>query len=342
LREGKLTLSTPHLSFIVPIYNNANEFKRTLESIINTGLRNIEIIAIDDGSNRNTSIKLTTLSIQYPRMVLHRNPTNLGVAQSRRIGLNIARGKAIFFVEAGDCVERQGIFDAAMLIGNGIDLAYFGVKSRIPALPFISWKYFVPSECDILQEGIESMAESHVSRGYLNNNLRAIALNRRFITTNMLCERGVKYGSGYISMLKILLAKPKIGQTDACGYINCRRETLYAQSAKHLCRLDVELSLHVLNLLHQTDMDKDKARELVAQGSFNSLTHIIASVMAQLFNGHIRAEKLAYMLQDYKLFFKLYSHLSLEQPIAEDYLKAARKIVAQNRLRYLFGHQQNY
>jgi len=29
-------------------------------------------------------------------MVLHRNPTNLGVAQSRRIGLNIARGKAIF------------------------------------------------------------------------------------------------------------------------------------------------------------------------------------------------------------------------------------------------------
>jgi hypothetical protein len=48
------------------------------------------------------------------------------------------------------------------------------------------------------------------------------------------------------------------------------------------------------------------------------------------------------MLQDYKLFFKLYSHLSLEQPMAEDYLKAARKIVAQNRLRYLFGHQQNY
>jgi len=50
LREGKLTLSTPHLSFIVPIYNNANEFKRTLESIIKTGLRNIEIIAIDDAA----------------------------------------------------------------------------------------------------------------------------------------------------------------------------------------------------------------------------------------------------------------------------------------------------
>jgi glycosyltransferase involved in cell wall biosynthesis len=342
LREGKLTLSNPHLSFIVPIYNNVCDFKRTLDSIMRTGLRNTEIIAIDDGSNRRTSIRLTELSIQYPRMVLHRNPSNMGAAQSRRIGLNIARGKAIFFVNAGDCVERQGVFEAAIHIGNGADLAYFGVKSQLPYLPFVKWNYFVPSECDILQNGIESMAESHVSRGYLNNNLRAIALNRRFITTDMLCERGVKYGSGYITMLKILLAHPVIAQTDACGYVNCSHDTIYSQSAKHVCRLDVELSLHVLNLLHKTDMDKNKVRDLVEQGSFHSLTHIIASVLARPISGGKHAEKLVYMLQDYKLFHKLYMLLKKDMPNAEQYLQRARKIVSKHRISYLFGHQQNY
>ncbi len=338
---GALTLTTPHVSFVVVINNNANEFKRTVKSIIRTGLRNIEIIAIDDGSNRKTSIELSTLAIRFPRIVLRRNPVPVGMAQSRRLALSMAHGSSVFFVDPGDCVDRHGVFEAALLIDNGADLAYFGVDSKMPYLPF-RWRYFVPSKCDILQEGIDKMFESHVSRGYLNDGLRAIAMSRRFITTDMMCERGVKYGSGYVSMLNILMAKPKIAQTDACGYINCKRVVLHDRSYKHLCRLDVELSLHTLRVLLNAGIDKEHAQTLVAQGSFNSLCRIMAAVMSNPFKGMDKAMLLAQKLQCYRLFNRLYRNLEMEPPTVDAYLEHAKQQLDGSRWSFLIGSQENY
>ena len=44
------------ISVIVPCYNAANTLQKYLESIINQTYKNIEVIAVDDGSTDNLSL----------------------------------------------------------------------------------------------------------------------------------------------------------------------------------------------------------------------------------------------------------------------------------------------
>jgi glycosyltransferase involved in cell wall biosynthesis len=341
LRKGTLTINTPHISFIVPIQNNALQFGRTLKSIFSTGLRNIEVIAIDDCSKQRTSIELSELTIKYPRVLLHRHSTKYGIAQARRTGLNLAKGSVIFFVEPGDLVERDGILEAAMLIDEGADLAYFGVKQQFWRTP-IRWNYFVPSQDQVMKQGIEAMFRSHISRGHMDASLRAIALSRKFITADMLCERGVRYGSGYISMLNILMARPKFAQTDIVGYVITHNNKAQIDSMKHLCRLQIELSIKTYNTLVAIKQNDEYTNTLIAQGINNAFTRSLAVLLSNPMQGEYRAQKVARkILADHNTDV-LFSKLGIEPHTADEYIEDAHELVRKNRLRYLFHAQQTY
>lgn len=339
--QGELTINTPHISFIVPVYNNPRKLLRTVKSIIATGLRNIEIIVVDDASNHKTSVSLSHIAIRYPRIILHRHPTRFGIAQSRRTGLNIAKGNAVFFVDAGDKVMRDGVFNAALLIDNGAELAYFTIKRQLWPFPF-KRNYFVPSRSTVLKSGIDEIFYTLLERGYLNASLRAVALSRKFITSDMLCERGVRYGSGYLTMLNILMARPIIAETDAYGYINTRRERLHAHKPKHRCHQDIELSQRVIKILKENDELTEYTASLVAQGLTNSLSRTIAAVMANPIKGKRKAAKLANKILSWNNTESLFEKLGFDMPHPDDLLDKAQKIVKENRMCLILGLQRNY
>lgn len=92
------------ISIIVPIYNAEKYLDKCLSSIVNQTYKNIEIICIDDGSTDNSLKICKKYSEQDERIkVIHKK--NEGVTVARKLGVKIASGEWVGFVDADDWIE---------------------------------------------------------------------------------------------------------------------------------------------------------------------------------------------------------------------------------------------
>lgn len=93
----------PKISIIVPVYNSEKYLKRCLDSLVNQTLKDIEIIAINDGSTDN-SINILN---EYKQLKIINHLQNKGIGQSRNDALKIATGEYIGFVDSDDYVDLK-------------------------------------------------------------------------------------------------------------------------------------------------------------------------------------------------------------------------------------------
>lgn len=102
------TMEERLVSIIVPVYNAQDTLERCLTSILAQTWRNIEVIAIDDGSRDGSGVLLDVFSERDARVrVVHTD--NRGVPAARNTGLNLARGEYIGFADADDWMEPDMI-----------------------------------------------------------------------------------------------------------------------------------------------------------------------------------------------------------------------------------------
>lgn len=88
------------VSVIIPTYNNRLFIRDAVESALSQGV-SMEIIVIDDCSVDGTKEEISDY-IDHGLVIYLQNKKNLGVAESRNNGINIARGKYIAFLDADD------------------------------------------------------------------------------------------------------------------------------------------------------------------------------------------------------------------------------------------------
>lgn len=112
------SLSNPHISVIVPVYNVATTLNKCVDSILSQDLTNFELILVDDGSTDRSSIICDSyLSIDDRVKVIHKQ--NGGVSSARNVGLDLAKGEWIAFVDSDDWVSsaylKNLLFEAESL-----------------------------------------------------------------------------------------------------------------------------------------------------------------------------------------------------------------------------------
>ena len=90
------------VSVIVPVYNSSSFLKRCIDSLVNQTLNDIEIIIINDGSTDDSEEIIK--SYNDPRIVLI-SKENEGLSATRNLGMKVAQGKYISFVDSDDWVE---------------------------------------------------------------------------------------------------------------------------------------------------------------------------------------------------------------------------------------------
>ena len=94
------------ISIIVPVYNVAEYLTRCLDSILAQTYRNIEIIAVNDGSTDSSGDILDAYSSKYRNIkVIHQK--NAGVSMARMRGIDESNGVWIGFVDADDYIEPE-------------------------------------------------------------------------------------------------------------------------------------------------------------------------------------------------------------------------------------------
>lgn len=92
------------LSVIVPVYNAEKYLPKCLDSIRNQTYEDIEVILINDGSTDNSE-NICEHYVKNDRRFILYNITNSGPACARNMGLEVARGDYISFVDSDDYIE---------------------------------------------------------------------------------------------------------------------------------------------------------------------------------------------------------------------------------------------
>lgn len=92
----------PVVSVVMPVFNGERFVAEALESLLGQTLRDIEIIAVDDGSTDATPAILAGYAAQDERLRVITNPTNLRQSYSRNAGVAEARSPLVAMMDADD------------------------------------------------------------------------------------------------------------------------------------------------------------------------------------------------------------------------------------------------
>lgn len=98
----------PKVSIIIPIYNTEQYLGECLESLLRQTLREIEIIAIDDGSTDGSLEIVKRYEGKYGNMRVF-SQKNKGLGAARNRGLRLATGKYVYFMDSDDTLEIEAL-----------------------------------------------------------------------------------------------------------------------------------------------------------------------------------------------------------------------------------------
>ncbi|MBT2396452.1 glycosyltransferase family 2 protein [Streptomyces sp. ISL-100] len=103
---------TPDITVIIGAYNAMPYLSHTLTSLLeqSLGRERLEVIAVDDGSTDGTGEELERFAAAHPALftVLHQKNSG-GPAEPRNVGLNHARGRFVFFLDADDFLGPEAL-----------------------------------------------------------------------------------------------------------------------------------------------------------------------------------------------------------------------------------------
>jgi glycosyltransferase involved in cell wall biosynthesis len=89
----------PATSIIIPTYNRSALVKETVNSVLKQTFSDFEILIIDDGSTDSTREVIKSLKDSRLKYIYQNNS---GVSSARNLGLKIARGQFICFLDSDD------------------------------------------------------------------------------------------------------------------------------------------------------------------------------------------------------------------------------------------------
>lgn len=97
-------MNQPLVSIILPVYNAQSHLARCVGSICAQTYRNTEIIILNDGSKDQSLPVCEEFRQKDPRILLV-DKANSGVSDTRNLGLKLASGKYVEFVDSDDYLD---------------------------------------------------------------------------------------------------------------------------------------------------------------------------------------------------------------------------------------------
>ncbi len=105
------------LSIIVPVYNAGEYLEKCLDSLVGQTIDDYEIILINDGSTDGSQQIIDSYVNQHPKLIRTKTVENGGQGRARNIGIDMARGDYLGFVDSDDWVDTsmyQRLYSAAV------------------------------------------------------------------------------------------------------------------------------------------------------------------------------------------------------------------------------------
>ena len=193
------------ISIIVPVYNTSKYLNGCIKSLLHQTLEEIEIILINDGS---TDTSESIIRKYKDKRIKYISKNNEGIGKTRNLGIEIATGEYLSFIDSDDYVEpnfcktmyEKAIKDKCdIVICDYYEDHNYGLKEiRFPTFPDASLK----ENPDILNMVNLGPCNKIYKRSLFKNK------DNRFV-------ENLKYEDAPL-VVKLLLTAKKIGKVDEC------------------------------------------------------------------------------------------------------------------------------
>lgn len=101
---------SPIISTIIPVYNVGRYLEQSIVSVLEQSIgfeKKIQIILVDDGSTDNSDEICKKFLIKYPDNIVYVSQKNKGVSAARNLGMSLAKGEYIHFLDADDIISKN-------------------------------------------------------------------------------------------------------------------------------------------------------------------------------------------------------------------------------------------
>ena len=149
------------VSIIVPFYNVEEYIERSIKSLVEQSLEDIEIILVNDGSKDGSEEIAKEYKRKYPDKIVYLEKENGGLSDARNYALPYATGEYIAFLDSDDYVEEEMYEE--MYVTAKMD------KADIVECDYL-WEY--------PEETIESKGRAYKDRKDMLLNARVVAWNK--------------------------------------------------------------------------------------------------------------------------------------------------------------------
>lgn len=257
-RNNELTY---RVSVVIPVYNVEDYITDTLNSVLEQTLKGIEIILVDDGST-DSSEKIIRRFLDQSDSIVYVKQENAGPGMARNVGIELARGKFISFVDSDDLLPEKALetlYGAALRkeadIVTGASISFNSKKT---------W-----------------YIHSHASKGVYNSGLKTILSHPELLYSVGPCNKlfktdliqtlsfptGIKVTEDHPFVIEAYLKAAKIYTVDDVIYKYRRRESENNTSLSQSVRVnagsvleDIMKSLKVSDPLWAQYVPNDKER----------------------------------------------------------------------------------
>jgi glycosyltransferase involved in cell wall biosynthesis len=126
-------VNNPIISIILTNYNQFHCIHKSIRSIQNQSIKNLEIIIIDDCSSDNSIEIIKKYQKEDNRIILIEHKTNKGKIKSRSDGIKRAKGKYITILDGDDALIHKDILKNSLYIATlgNLDVVEFKMMTFI-------------------------------------------------------------------------------------------------------------------------------------------------------------------------------------------------------------------
>lgn len=230
-------MNQPKISVVIPMYNATKYIKTAIDSVLEQTFKDFELIVIDDHSS-DGSFEFVRENYSDPRIKLLRNFKNLGDAETRNVGLSLACGEFIYFMDHDDAI-----------LPNTLETLINAAEKSQAEIVFMN-SLLLPKDIEFKYEDeveLEKILATNPTPRFLSTNILE-RLQKEFIELNCLWEPWIKLNrrdfliendlsfppifatSDFLLHLATLLAGKKLQVIDACCYIHRQTPTSISRS----------------------------------------------------------------------------------------------------------------
>lgn len=253
----------PKVSVVVPVYNCEKAIERCIRSILDQEYKDLEVIAVDDGSKDSSGEILDAIAKEDPRLrVIHKE--NGGVSKARNTALELIQGEYVQFLDSDDWIPTDS---TKMLVKSAEELDVDLV---------VGYFYRVVGENVALQGSIETTAVLSLQEyaqlmmatpadyyyGVLWNKLYKASIFKEF---DLKMDENVKFAEDFIFNLEYLIHTKTIAPLKVPVYYYVKTEGSLVSQGMSLSKI-YQMKTNVFtyynnfykNVLDEKDYRKDR------------------------------------------------------------------------------------